>query len=99
MSVVPPQRVRVLQHGWGGFVHGAEVEVVAVDVNSINGLICFKGGKRTHLATEGIVWKRVSPFAHPHVRCALSMQHATTERESFCGIEILGLRLALCLHM
>jgi hypothetical protein len=56
MSVVPPQRVRVLQHGWGGFVHGAEVEVVAVDVNSINGLICFKGGKRTHLATEGIVW-------------------------------------------
>jgi hypothetical protein len=76
----PPQRVRILQQGWGGFSQGAEVEVVAVEthpnLDSINGVLCFKGGKRADLDAEGIVWEQVTPYTNTYTFATFCLVHA-----------------------
>ena len=63
MLPLPLKRVQILRQGWGRFHYGEEVNVVAVDDRSINGLVAFEGGKKTQLAAEGVLWKRVPPIA------------------------------------
>ena len=80
-ALPPPKSVRILQQGFGGFQQGAEVDVVAVEpspnLDSINGVLCFEGGKRADLDAEDIVWEQVTPFEHPHLRSARCLVHAT----------------------